>query len=67
MLTMTVKFIKVLTKEGYITLDRTTIVSIEPTKEGSRIVLLPHPQSDIPVTIDCIEQYENTLETYFTG
>jgi hypothetical protein len=64
---MTVKFIKVLTREGYITLNRTTIVSIDPTENGSRIMLLPHPQSENPVTIESIEQYEDILETYFTG
>ena len=67
MLTMKVNFIKVLTREGYVTLNRATIVSIDPTEEGSRIMLLPHPQSDVPVIIESMEKYEDLLETYFTG
>lgn len=64
---MTAQMIKVLTNEGYVTLNRTKIITIDPIDEGTRIMLLPHPSSETTITIDCTEQYEDVLESYFTG
>jgi hypothetical protein len=61
------KFIKVLTNEGYITLNRMTIVAIDPKDEGTQIVIIPEPYSEEPIVIDSVDPYEQVLEKYFTG
>lgn len=63
---MTVKFIKVLTEKGYITLNRMQITTIDPVDTGTRIVLIPLPYSEEPVTLYCKEPYETVLEYYFS-
>ena len=64
---MLIQFIKVLTREGYVTLNRLTIVAIDPKDTGTQIVLIPQPYSEEPVVIDSVDPYEIVLEKYFAG
>lgn len=64
---MIIKFIKVLTESGYITLNRMNIVSIDPTEQGCQIVIIPRPYSEEPVRVESTEAYEKVLEHYFAG
>jgi hypothetical protein len=64
---MIVKFIKVLTNKGYITLNRRHIISIDPIDGGARIAFIPFPNSEEPETVDALEAYEKVLEAYFAG
>jgi len=64
---MPLNFIKVLTLNGYISLNKTSIISIDKVDEGTQIVLFTSPYSDEPITINSVESYETILETYFAG
>ncbi len=64
---MITKFIKVLTTDGIMTLNKMNIVSIDPITEGTRIVMIPLPYSEDPVTVESTDNYEQVLELYFSG